>query len=601
MLIFHPRQFDRAEIKGVFPRYFLQLWVQLLDYRTPPTAQARHMNGCAILQELNELAEEALLQGKTTGYLMASAQEANDRRFGVLVRDPVLQQLAAQEWYLLQPMLDRIARGNGAGKSELEVLRELTRCARDSLCGAYRKGIVGEILSIVFSDDTEKTRRKLDRLSLLTGSLVSWLVARGHSPNVLYNRCKLVFQQTRRDLRDRLEDFLKIVGFQNLEHAVVFRLDLPPGIHASAFLRSAPPFGTAAVSLRDSCPLEVDREATARALEKASDFAQVSPNRVWVEILVQAKDEFAAALEASQTLRRWFLAVRMLRGYRNLLPPKNECLVFQKEHFSRVKRIEIREHERLGRDPTLDRSAQDALGSVVGRGDFWSRHPAVFRYLEGLCAPELETSFDLLWRALELLASEGQGENIIDRVVTSVAKPIALRAVKRSLTFLLAMLCKVDSADLEALVGRELPLPTAHGADVLAQWCSALAQEAKAEALYAALEGYEAARMHVSKAHELVSGQTRMADRLEASRFSVEWQLRRIYRFRNMIVHGRELAKPLHRLYQHLCWYNCVLFQLIAADPNCLGQKLLPWESHRYDTVVADLRRSRCDLRQLFL
>ncbi len=597
MLIFKPADFAKANITGIYRRYFIQHWVQLLDYKCPPTARARHMNGCSILGELNALAKAALRGEKVKNYLRASAEEAIHGEWGLLKQGPLFKDVCSQEWYLLEPLIKTLATGDDLKPEKIKVLRDLAACGRVKLQEAYQQDLPGKIFNILFSEE-DSPLRTLNRLSSLTRVQVSHLLTQGHSPNVLFNRYKLFMEQERRSERDRAEYFLGIAGFVDVRHSVVFQLDLPRDVREDQLARSAPPLDTE-VRVENECP-SVEVEDYPWLEERIDRFSEKREGRVWVTVGASARDAYAAALEGYSIFRQWLVAVRFREQFRNLLPPKSGCLVYEAENPANAKVLDIADIETREKDPTLFHHAQNKLWGVLGRGDFWGQHPAVFRYLEALHESEKETSFDLFWRAMELLSAEQEGDFIIERVVDAVARPLALRAAKRSLRFTTRMLNNIEDVHLDELPDCSRSL-SSHHANALQEWARFFAEESSADALYDMLENYEVARMWVWRMHKLFRDQANVVKRLERSRTSIEWQLRRIYRFRNMIMHRGHTTKPLHRLHQHLRWYNYSLFDMIAGAESCLGTKYLRIENQRYDSVVSELKKGKADLHQLFI
>ena len=596
MKIITPEEFGAAGITGVFPRYFVQLWLERLDYTTPLGHQARHMTPCSLLEEIADLAGQAKEGMQVSGYLRAAAEEVVDPGSGVIACDPLLQECMPDELYLIGPLLRRLASGKGLG-AKLEVLQDTARLGMEKLRTTYSALAAERILEALRADDAHETERGLRSLTGLVDGLVSHLLGEGHSPDVLFGRHKLLWLIPKGSLDERLEYFMGIARFHDLPHTVVFQLDLPDERMVTTVLQHRDPmqFG---ISVNRECTFSGHVPAHIRV--KIDEFCKGHPTRLWLTCLVEhARDEFSAAIEAKELVRQWLLALGVRAECRGIPEPKSYCLVTQKEGPQHTRVVGFDESARLGLDPSRSPRAAAVLAEVIGKGDFWSREQALFRYLEAAREPELERSFDLYWRSLELLCRGDIGRAIIDRVVSVAAKPMALRSLSRTISFVILQLQQLHGDEVRAGPGVTLSTVPLSPPQQL-QWALALADRQKAETVYDVCEGYERTRMHVLDAHNLCRSQKAIAGRLEVSRKRVEWQLRRIYRHRNMMVHEGHARKSLERLHHHLRWYVHELFQQIAADQNCLEERYLAVENHRYDTVLDDLKRGGCDLQQLF-
>jgi hypothetical protein len=174
-----------------------------------------------------------------------------------------------------------------------------------------------------------------------------------------------------------------------------------------------------------------------------------------------------------------------------------------------------------------------------------------------------------LWIALEALCEGGRG-SIIERVCTRIAPCVSLDNVRKTIISLALYVRFLwndsDKADYLALFpnSNEDRLEPEDLVDVLLR----PKDDAKITKLC------QLCARHKLILHRLFRAKTMMLDRpasvannLEFTRQNVEWQLKRIYRARNAIVHTGRGSSLLAQLSQHLHCYlmktiHCVLIEL---------------------------------------
>lgn len=601
MRILKPSQFDRANIRTPRVRLFLQLWSRLVDYNTPITYQARHMYAPSLLREISVIAEDCERQGRVTGYLRAAAEEAVNSDFGVVRKDPFASQVAGHEYPVLINILENAKKGEVSHRRNYGVLSDVSRQIAEKTLEAYRGRLGDELLDAMFSDQEDATP---ERVEVLTQRLMSHLLDQGHSPSRLFNLISPVFSRHSVSVKNRVEHLLQVLDFGDLVYRVVFRLESASGSHVPELCRLGFP-----VKVREDFKFDVDRVYHSLAKKRIPQFCKEEEGRVWVEVQdVEAPDEFGAAIKAKECLQKWLMSIRIRSQTRGLEPPARQCLVYREDAPKHVRVLEAHQTDalsRFGPDPATSGDAENWLCEAVGQKEFWTDEPAAFRYVQALQEEDIETAFDLLWRSLECLSEPGAPENIIDRVVDTVAKPLAIRAARRNLRFLVGQIGACDEVDLAPVVESEdcQSILQSGSPDALLYWAELFLDGEGTEDLQRAFDGYEALKKLIGDLEQGVfKGPTHIADRLERSRLSVEWELRRIYRHRNMIVHDSISGESLVRLYHHLRWYVYQLFRIIAFDSENRGKEFLQVENARCDALIGKLYKNRpYDRRQLFI
>lgn len=181
----------------------------------------------------------------------------------------------------------------------------------------------------------------------------------------------------------------------------------------------------------------------------------------------------------------------------------------------------------------------------------------------------LESSVTTLWTAVETLAHERYGGSIIDAVVRSVVPFVAGTKI-RDLTEDLAVYLQWSGvADWPPFQKTFESLFVGDSIDHVALVIT-LGQHSQAELLAGMVEDSPLLAFRVRRYHAVAKTTKAAAMRTAQTAKRVDWQLRRVYRLRNGIVHGAHFGGTGEQLLEHLDSYVSAvlgpLSQILEAD-----------------------------------
>lgn len=194
-----------------------------------------------------------------------------------------------------------------------------------------------------------------------------------------------------------------------------------------------------------------------------------------------------------------------------------------------------------------------------------------------------------LWVALETLIGHARGESVIDHMVSSVVPLIIHRRLHKVITYLAISLHEFGFCN-------SVP-------DTTGWFRHSNSYEVKREELLLALTGAAGARVHdelaaltathpllcnrLFTAHKAVATPASLAQALRASEKRTEWQLRRIYRARNLLVHAGVSLPVLPHLMANLEYYYSPRWRRSRSGAWSAGQvaevlKFSAWETESF-------------------
>jgi hypothetical protein len=312
----------------------------------------------------------------------------------------------------------------------------------------------------------------------------------------------------------------------------------------------------------------------ARVPDPAEEFYKKAPkDGISLTVQVEAADPEAARHQAEKRLGELF-AAKNLFSMEDRFGIKVQTALAEDEEGNRT----IVGHRRLGSHHLGTYDARvlkvDLLFRVqehlqkVSPSDASQLAAAIEYHRLALLATSDEARLVNLWIGLEALCQGGEG-SIIERVWSKVAPCVAIDNVRRTLVSLSIFLRKLwkdeNNADFSALfpnsnkdhlkpddLARVLLLPNGH--DEQKNLCKLCLK-------------------HQLILHRLFRAQSMMLNRpgsvrenIEYTRQNVEWQIKRLYRARNAIVHTGSSNLLLPQLTQHLHCYLVKTIHSILTD-----------------------------------
>jgi hypothetical protein len=559
-------------IKHECHQFFCLHWTELFDPETPDTWQVRACNIKTILRELIDASRIADGFDAYRGVMRSILDEA----FAVIKRDAILENFYPFVSAYLEPW-----RKGDIGEKAVPEVDRLARVILGNLEGYWENGV-----KLVKSLLEKADKGKKKELYAATTNLAIETVARGRS------------------LSHIREQFIATVLIKS-DVAFLGRVEAVFAGYAPLTKKYRCIFLTEGIGKGDAKGLPPDIKLsfgrpTDLAEGPAQDFFKLASN-VGVSLIVEleAADPEAARRQAEKRLGELFAAKNLFSIDDRFGIKVANALVDDVESGAKT----IVGHRRLGshylgsyesRNLKVDLlfRVQEHL-QKVSPSDAAQLAAALEYHRLALLATSDEARLVNLWIALEALCQGGEG-SIIERVWSRIAPCVAIDNVRRTLVSLSIFVKNLWTTENRDQFLALLPNSTKDHLDP-----QDLAK------LLLLPDGHEDLKTlcklclhHPLLLHRLFRAKTMMLERpgtvrenIEYTRQNVEWQIKRIYRVRNAIVHTGGTNLLLPQLTQHL---HCYLVKAIICVLTDLDRQPL-WRirdslEHRlrlFDHVVA--------------
>jgi hypothetical protein len=531
--------------------FFALLWEQLCDGSTHDAWQLRAMGLPAVLLEIVEVCAAS----RTFPPLQHALGDLLDEAISLSHRDVVLKDHFRSATAVLEDK--RLREGSSAALSHVELI---SLYLLDTL-RPYPSLLKGELERLLATPSV----REKQRLKLVAGAFGTELRAKGFSRLFLQSFAARLATSSFTEAAGELMSLLDLP-------ATSFRCILPvkwPGfldevrLDQCAIHLRLPPIG-------DS-PAERDFKAAA------------SPGEQFFVIDVSAKDQFAAAQQAILITERILSLAVLYAPDRTIDIPRRAMLV-RSGSTARLVELDLA-HEAYVR------------GSGRSSENFHSASPRVTALLAGplqyhslgVRATAPESRLTNFWVALESLLVE-QGGSIIGRVTECIAPSLALsycgRLLRANAIQLVWHARRADRSGAKLTSALRDVLAEPYKKRFSVESCrlaQALLDEPRAAKLFSLCAGNPLLIFRLHQLREKLIAPGDLKASIEGHREHVCWQLARIYRARNSLVHRGALPIRSEHLIQHLHTY-------LAMTLHCLVREIGDSEIL---TVPAALARRR--------
>lgn len=535
-------------------RFLYERWAELLDQGVPLSFRAPIMSGLCLLREFAEVEASFRATGRGKAAVLAVSEEAfgtHLKQFfptsGTVQQDQVISELAPDLLRGHEESGRHFISGNTPDHSEIRRIATVARLVLQRLEGSYVTLVFSKLRELVFGSKESDTVAAIDRI--LTG-LVSHLLASGFSDSLLRYHLRMLHSAPGDDggEESRFDVFVRRLEMGEDEIRVVIRAQ-------------------ASSDLWENWPEALSNPRSDHVLEPGVEepvdweaFRKPVGGVRFIPFSLRARDHHAAARLAYQQLQAHADVAFIRSG-------KAEPGVQQVATIRHGGRMAIEHASRMQLDdlpvPLGERQrAQDqehlvrALISPDVQESSKRRLSGALRYYRISIGQQwLESSFTNLWTSLEVLSSSEYHENIIERVVRSVVPIAAGRKVHDTLQAILGYLLG-RKIHRDPWFAREFEDVSEDGRIQVHLLLRILADPVRVESLASHLSAdspllaWRLRNAHVSlrTGHDLGCTVYRTARR-------IEWQVRRLYRLRNDIVHGAAVTPNSKRLLTHLQTY----------------------------------------------
>lgn len=510
-------------------KLFYLRWLELFSADSADTWQVRTLNLKKCVVELQDIIRRSRTHPKYRHNVPEVLKEAQS----LAKSDPV----CGAKCPAVRELLER-----ASGQTDADLRRlEATMRTLFTMLDNYERWLAEELQTLLASnDDKEKSR-----LVALEECLASALRGRGYSNTFLYSLAE-VLRQRGETFPQRLSRVLVRCEGRELNYHCYFHISAP------VVCNSDDPI----VGFRGE---DLPRPVKSRLQGGTENFARVTVRAVDPVAATSLARDLLTGVLAAQTfylpenahfIRRENVLVDWEGGQESV--PLTSVQRYLKNAKNPVQKV-----ERLRRVTSrFDPAEQRRIGAALEHNRLAMR------------APSDEARLVNLWIALESLVQHGSDSLIGD--VCEHVPPVMTLAYPYQLLTSLAIQLRFDrSAFSSTFVSSELMGSRGKRVDPQRLLINITKAEGHADArqLYDAVAHNPLLRHRIFTLRKAFSEPSRLAKLLRAHQTNIDWQLRRIYRARNQVVH--QATRPLHlgQLIQHLhTYFSTVVRTLVHAD-----------------------------------
>ena len=514
--------------------FFALLWEQLCGGSTLDSWQLRAMNLPSLLQEVIEVCAVA----RSFAPLQRALIDVLDEAVSVSHRDPVLKDhfrtatAILEDPKLRDPSPSALAHAENTALHLLDTLRPYPDLVRKDL---------ERLLA-----DQEVREKK--RLAFVANSLGTELHIRGFSRFFLHSFADRMISTP---FDGALQELLALLD----RPVATFRCIVP--VAWPAFLDD--------VQLEQGAVLAVLPDVGTS--QEATSFRDaVHPSDRFFVTEVEARDQFAAAHKATLHVGRVLNLVTFYAPNRKLELPRRQMLV-QSGATAFLVGLDL-SHETYIRD---SRRSADKLLKTSPRVMELLAAPLQYHAL-GVQATAPESRLTNFWVALESLLVEHEG-SIIERVTKYIPPSLSLSYCNR--------LLRTNAIQLAAFIQAATRHGLPEAADlrgVLAvpargrisiepgPFAELLVDDARAGQLFGLCAKNPLLIFRLNQMRKQIKSSSDLKQSLEGHREGVGWQLGRIYRARNSLVHRGTLPPRAEHLIQHLHTYLSMTLHYLVRE-----------------------------------
>jgi hypothetical protein len=547
-----PFEWKNAEISSELHKFFVLLWWELFDEHTLDSWQVRSGNVRTILQEILEsirVAEDHAPFRHNVPHLLQEALSSCDL-------DPVFRtHFSFAKQYLTRGRTDSGAkvpadpnsRRDAAQQDELASTASLVRIVLDR-SSDYRQRLIADLRGVL-SSASDKEKEQVARLTL---SLATELSVTGYSTPYLRQVSKRLLDPSLGHFVQRFDSLLAACSGKELE----FTCLIP--VRGSPTATTSPAVGLRFLAARSSAARSPEEtlftkkhrtvaEATVRALDSTS-ARTAAEERLESALSAYALYQFdkAPAVGAAEAL------VMEIGGTPELLLPRHSGTSLKYSlnwQESGTKLLEL--CSRLQAKP-------EERERLVAALDY--HRIAISAHTE-------EAKLVNLWVALECLI-EGSGTSTIERICRAVPPALVLGHTRRlvsAVAIYIHDMWRTRAKELKAIFPKydERRLAPEDLLEVLLD----PKDSPRVQALFDIVADNPLVKYRIFRLREhALDSPEGLAKRLEHNRQNIDWQLRRIYRARNHVVHRAVCPRGAWKLVENLHAYLVLTTQAVVRD-----------------------------------
>jgi hypothetical protein len=538
-------------------KLFVLVWAELFGEDTPDTWQTRTSNIRTILAELLEVLTVSEHHDRYRHNIPSLLAEA----LQIVGQDPI----ALSEFPFIRPYLETVSKKQSAkandastdtapahavaSNKDIAALRHQVQVMLGHLT-TYRAKLVASLRRLLEAGASKEN----DRLSKLTLALATDLASIGHSTLHLRESLSVVLDPSEPIFAKRFDRLIRCCQGEPSEYLCRFAVSWPKAI------ATGQAFG--------SVELTIGRPLGPLSVAEATFYGQSTPDDVFADVRVDAMDPISARTAGEAKLSRAFAILNL---------------------YQILTRVDIKGHFALvtpaGSAPALQSSDESRRAYLRNMSDVPNRVGTLIRLTTRLQPEDTDQLLSALqyhrlalsaaddgrlvnlWIALESLTRRGPSSSIIDNVCRFVAPSLAVNNLHKlvlALAIYLAPLTKrAPKKDVDAIFFQPPRFRKHELLKILLEEKSG----PRITALIELVKDHPLLRYRIFRLwDEVFRSPRKVADNIEHHRRDVEWQLRRIYRERNNVMHRGRSTHAARHLLQHLHVYLVFTINNLVHD-----------------------------------
>lgn len=479
----------------------------------------------------------------------------------IIKKDVVIKRLLGKQYALLVKILEPIKKHKELSLSEIEC-RNLMQLIKYALRMEefYIQEVIDELMKEVLDEhNAEHKERTLNKIHYLTSILLSTLMSKGYSSTYLYNRINMLTWNNRygeNDFPAQMNSMLNRLTAEPVVYKVIYAFK--GAVVKRTFFTLNNILGLTFTNKSDMGPLVVKSKEFEFDLDVIDGF---------IVCEIDAYDYISAAWNVNDMIS----GIEDLVAFehkRNIFEVSGDCLVkvdAGSNNFHQVK-IKLLRSMLIKRSDPYPFDMIKAINSVVSKrdGNISEVLKRSLRYYKlGITSDSSESRFLSMWIALETIVG-GEGSTIIGRIISTIPKLYAFDSLHKKLKYTSMLLRKyaIEIPDeLDCKVDTE-----GGGFDSIKSLYNILQSEELTTILFKSLGEHELLKYRLRNLYLEFNNKKYISDRIEVTEDDVECQLKRIYYYRNKLVHEGYHGNLSPRIYSHLCEYiGCVMSEIIVS------------------------------------
>lgn len=534
-------KFEQSSILNNSEQLFVSKWCEQFNWDTIDTYRVRLMNSVSIINELHEVIEDYLTESISLENIKMVCIEAER----ILQKDTLLKKLYPVEQKFT------VEQVHNFNKNTIRELKSNINVLKEILESKYKPDIINEL-----TQQFGATQYNPESISLLTNSLGSQLLWEGYSYKHLYE-LKRVFinEENSHSFNEKFNIFTENITNDKKEFTVYIKLtsrkDLIQIHEVFDF------------SIRASLDVSNENEIVKKFNKQSGNIYCTIPN-------ILSVDYISAIRIATEKLSLFHNLIRFeLRKTKLKISPK--ILVHDENsddyfiNHAEARTIGFISSGSIGKLKNYSNNFSKAISINDKKLNTSSREKlsnSLRFFRMGLDADSTESKFIHTWIALEYLLKSGEHGSIIGLVQKYLPKVIAVKYFSK---ILINFSSDIKRFEIIELIEDKYTVEKTGNNISLESLFNLLKEKTIVDSILREIESpllYERFR----KLSNMFSNSKLMKEALHQHLNNLEWNLQRIYRLRNKIIHSAKTNTNILQLESNLTYYFSVIFEIVLYE-----------------------------------